>query len=95
MNAQTSSQTAGAILPFMGVRWKLREFLNAHDITPHQLALKTENKLSQKTVYSLANARTGGVRFDTLEAIIPALSELTGKNVTVQDLLEYQPDTNN
>jgi DNA-binding Xre family transcriptional regulator len=94
MNAQTSSQTAGAILPFMGVRWKLREFLDAHDITPHQLALKIENKLSQKTVYSLANARTGGVRFDTLETIIPALRELTGEPVKLSDLLDYQDEPN-
>lgn len=76
----------------MGVRWKLREFLDAHDITPHQLALEIESKLSQRSVYSLANARTSGVRFDTLETIIPALRELTGKPVNVQDLLEYQDD---
>lgn len=82
------------LLPDMGVRWKLREFLDAHNITPHQLAVKTDGKLSQRSVYSLANSRTNGVRFDTLEAIIPVLKELTGKPVQLTDLLDYSDEPN-
>ena len=93
MEQAISYQNPNAILPDMGVRWKLREFLDAHNITPHQLAIKAEGKISQRSVYSLANSRTNGVRFDTLETIIPALKELTGKPVKLTDLLDYSDET--
>ena len=43
---------------------------------------------------SLANSRTNGVRFDTLETLIPVLKEITGKPVKLTDLLDYSDETN-
>ena len=74
------------------VKWKLREFLTEHGITPAQVFDKTDGKLSRNGVYRLTDPELGGVRFESLAAIIPALRELTGEDVAVGDLIEYVGD---
>lgn len=79
------------IVPGMSaIRWKLSDFLQQHNITPYALARETKG-VSQKVVYRLANDETDGVRFGTLAALMDSLSALTGKNVTFDDLLEFDP----
>ena len=72
-------------------QWKLKTFLDAHGITPYKLSKLTHGKLSRTSVYSLSSDRVEAVKLDSLAAIIPALSELTGRQVTVSDLLEVVP----
>lgn len=79
-----------ATLPTVPVRWKLKEFLDAEGITAYKLAEVTHGDLSQKGVYRLTSGDLKGIRFDSLEAIIPALHKLTGKHVQVSDLLEFR-----
>ena len=74
----------------MPVKWKLQEYLNQHDITPYRLAQEIHGELSQKGVYRLTDDSLGGVRFDTLSAVIAGLRRLTGETVTPNDLLEFE-----
>lgn len=73
----------------MPVQWKLKQFLDQEGITAYRLADETHGKLSQNGVYRLASGELKGIRFETLDIIIPALSKLSGKQVTLQELLEY------
>lgn len=58
-------------------------------VTAYLLASKTRGKLSQNGAYRLTSNNLKGIRFESLEAIIPALRELTGKEVQLTDLLDY------
>lgn len=71
------------------VRWKLKDFLDAHNLSAYQLVDKAHGRLSRTGVYRLTDSDVSGVRFESLAAIIPALRELTGEEVEVGDLLEY------
>lgn len=79
-----------AILQNVPVKWKLKEFLDLHGVSAYKLAEKTQGKLSRNGVYRLTSEDLAGIRFDSLEAIIPALEELTGKRVDVADLLKFE-----
>jgi DNA-binding Xre family transcriptional regulator len=68
------------------VRWRLREYLEANEKTPYSL-IKASG-LTQTTVYAIAQGKTSEVRFDTLAAIIRGLEKLTGKQVSLLDILE-------
>jgi DNA-binding Xre family transcriptional regulator len=72
----------------MPIRWKLKEYLAAHNITPYRLM--KESGLAQGTVYRIVNGEARGVDTATLDAALTALRSLTGKPVGVQDLLEYE-----
>ena len=74
----------------MPTRWKLDSFLKAHDITVYALAQKTEGRLTRTTLYNLTNKRPKRIEIETLDVLIPVLTGLTGKEVTVHDLLEYE-----
>ena len=74
----------------MAVRWKLKGYLDQHGITAYRLAQETHGELSQTGVYRLLSDELGGVRFESLNAVLKALRTLTGHEVTPNDLLEYQ-----
>lgn len=74
----------------MPVRWKVKAFLKAHDLTPYRLM--KESGLAQGTVYRLVNGDTRNLNAETLDAAIKALRSLTGQSVDIPDLLEYQED---
>ena len=71
----------------MAVKWKVKAFLDSHDITPYRLM--KESGLAQGTVYRLVNDDTTGLNTETLNAVLDALSDLTGKALNVNDVLEY------
>ena len=73
----------------MPLEWKLKQFLDQEGITAYRLADEAHGKLSQNGVYRLTSGDLKGIRFETLEVILPALSKLSGRKVTVHDLLEY------
>jgi DNA-binding Xre family transcriptional regulator len=74
----------------MNTIWKLKEFMKAHRIKPGELARSTHGQLSRAGVYGLLrNERPQSVHFETLDALLPALRELTGKGVEVGDLIVY------
>lgn len=77
----------------MPTRWRLKEFLQDHEITPYALSQQTAGKLSMKSVYNLvADTPPTNVRVTTFDALIPALEQLTGRRVEISDLLGYERD---
>ncbi len=72
----------------MALEWKVKEFLKVHGISAYRLM--KEARLAQGTAYRLANNQAGGLSLETLDAVIEALRRLTGKQVVLADLLEYQ-----
>lgn len=75
----------------MATQWRLKQFLNAHDLKPAAVAQATEGRLSRNSVYALARGAEA-VRFETLDVLLPALREITGEDVAVSDLIHYEPD---
>ncbi len=74
----------------MPVRWKVKQFLEAHRLTPYRLM--KESGLAQGTVYRLVNGDTQNLNASTLDATIKALRTLTGKRVDIPDVLEYREE---
>jgi hypothetical protein len=76
------------------IKWKLRDFLEKHDLTAYRLATTVESHTRVPTIYRLAKGDVdlSRVDFTVLATIIEGLRELTGKKVTVADLLEYTED---
>lgn len=75
--------------------WKLPEVLEREKITPYRLH-KTVNELGIKattnTIYKWSKELPAYVTVDHFTGIIGALRELTGKEITANDLLEYDSD---
>ena len=74
------------------VRWKLKAFLEAHDITPYRLAKEVEGEVSLNAVYNAVADDLTSIKFETLDAILRALRRLTRRKVKVQDLIEYSEE---
>ena len=76
--------------------WKLPEVLEKEQITPYRLH-KTVNELGTKattnTIYKWSKELPSYVTIEHFTGIISALRELTGKEITANDLLEYDPDS--
>jgi hypothetical protein len=71
--------------------WKLKPFLEHHNISAYALAKQVAPKLASNTVYSLVRETPKRVDMESLEMILIALKELTGKKVDIPQLLEYKP----
>lgn len=74
----------------MALEWKVKEFLEAHNVSAYRLM--KEAGLAQGTAYRLANNQANGLNLNTLDAVVEALRRLTSKRVILADLLEYQED---
>lgn len=70
------------------MRWTLKDYLTQHNLTAYQLAKATG--LSVNTIYPLARGEAQRVSLDTLQTVLDALDNLTGKRVDVSDLLERE-----
>ena len=69
------------------IEWRLRAFLDANEISAYTLA--NSANVSPTTAYALARGEHERVSLDVLGEVIRTLRELTGKSVSVCDLLEY------
>lgn len=74
----------------LSVRFKLREILEAADISQSELSRRSG--VSLVTVNAICVNSTRQVRLDTLNSIANALRELGVKDVGPGDLLEWTPD---
>jgi len=92
---QTTVQDVN-IIGMSSIKWKLKEFLDKHDLTAYRLATTLESHTRAPTIYRLAkdNPELSRVDFKVLATIIDGLRELTGKDVDIKDLLEYVQDSN-
>lgn len=75
------------------VQWKLREYLQAHNISTLHLE-HAAGTVSRPTLYRIVSPdsekRPARLDFPTLTAIIRGLRLITGKKVIVSDVLEYE-----
>jgi hypothetical protein len=72
------------------ILWKLKPFLEQHNISAYALAKEVAAKLSSNTVYSLVRETPKRVDIESLEAILVALRDMTGQKVDIHHLLEYK-----
>lgn len=69
------------------VRWKLKETMDAHGITRY--ALQKEAGIAMNTLRGMYDGETRRPDLDVLATIIQALQRLTGKDITLTDVLEW------
>ena len=74
----------------MSIRFRLREFLEEHDITPYRLS--KESGVTLRTIYGINRDLTKRIDKETLNAVMIALEELTGKSLEVSDLITFVKD---
>jgi DNA-binding Xre family transcriptional regulator len=72
------------------VNWKIRQFLDKHNITPYRLW--KESGLARQTVYTLAHDKGDRVDLGALGTVLFTLEKLIAKPVTLDDLLEVVRD---
>lgn len=68
------------------VRWKIRAFLDANNITPYRLW--KDSGLARQTVYTLAHDKGDRVDLGTLAAVLSTLGTLVNRPVEISDVLE-------
>ncbi len=92
-NMRTSKFHA-SIVDMGTIKWKLAEFLEAHKLTAYRLATTLDSHTRTPTIYRIAkkNVELSRVDFTVLATVIEGLRELTGKDVSVSDLLEYREE---
>lgn len=73
----------------MPLKWKLKDVLDQHDITPYRLI--QESGVAPSTIYRITGGKTEGVQGRVLDDILSALYRLTSKRFDVCDLLEWEP----
>ena len=66
----------------------MKELLERENVTAYQLVKQTG--LSVNTIYPLARGEARRVSLDTLQTVTNALDGLTGKRVSICDLLERE-----
>lgn len=77
----------------MAAKWVLKDFLKEKRIRPSMLATAVAGKVSRTSIYKLSSDnQPDSVRLDTLSALLPALSEITGEEVTASNLITHEPD---
>ena len=76
------------------VKTNLRKLLDAHGITPYRFAqaVKAKGKRTQSWAYRTVRGEFG-LTTEAVELILETLRELTGKPISVGDLLEYAEPT--
>jgi DNA-binding Xre family transcriptional regulator len=73
------------------IRWKLKEVLEKHGITPYRLMV--DSGLANSTIYRLTNKKTSSVQGPVLDKVLNSMCKLTGKPIGVGDVLEHIPST--
>ena len=68
-------------------RVTLGDFLRAHDLTAYKLAAAGRGTVSRNAVYALARGEADRVDLGTLSKLAALLEQLTGKRITLGDLL--------
>lgn len=75
------------------VRWRLADYLAEHGLSAYALG-KATGITRMNTIYRIARRGNEPTRVDlpTLALVLDGLTRLTGKRVSLLDVLEYIPD---
>jgi DNA-binding Xre family transcriptional regulator len=71
------------------VKWKLKELLDKHGITPYRLSIELQGQVNRNTIYSIARGEATRVDLETLRKLIEKLRGLTSKKLDTHDILAY------
>lgn len=75
----------------MPTRIKLKSLLDENGISVYRLSKETKGRLSIQSLYNLTGEPPPSrIELASLDAIVEALRALTGKDIRVCDLLEYE-----
>lgn len=72
------------------VRWRLKDYLQEHDLTEE--ALVRASNLSPRLVHALTLEEAEQVQLETLAGLLGGLRTLTGTEVALSDVLIYVAD---
>jgi DNA-binding Xre family transcriptional regulator len=79
----------GDTMNTMPLKWKVRDLLEAHSITPYRLRL--ESGLSSAVAYGIANGEHQALDMRVMDKLLPALRRLTGdSSLQIGDIVEYE-----
>ena len=70
----------------MPFRWRLRQILEQHEITPYRFA--EESGVSQTTIYKITTGELRTLNGQVLDRTMGALERLTGKRFEIGDIVE-------
>ncbi len=76
----------------MTLRLNLHKFLEAHAISTYRVVKETTGQLAANTVYDLAKRPAQRIDLQTIGQVLTALERITGKTMTINDLLETTSD---
>lgn len=72
------------------VRWKLKDLLDGNDITRYRLS--KESGVAMNTIRDLYAGQTMRPDLEVMNRVLNALTQLLGRPVTFDDLLEHVED---
>lgn len=72
----------------MELRLNLGGYLQRHRLTAYRLAKAVDGRVSANTVYALARKPAQRIDLSTVGEVLEALGHLTGKPVSITDMLE-------
>lgn len=90
MMYNTLRADVGIVQPMPLVRWKLKEYLEDNDLSAYSVA--KEIGVSLQSIYRITNNQAKSANFETTANLINALCKMTGKTVSFDDILEYDPE---
>lgn len=70
------------------VSWKLKETMDAHGVTRY--ALQKETGAAMNTLRGMYDGSTERPDLKVLDSVIRALRQLTGKQINLNDVLEWK-----
>ena len=70
-------------------RWTLRSTMDRHGVTRYALQQKTG--LAMNTVRAMYDGTPTRVDLPVIDRVIAVLSEVTGQDIQLADVLEWQP----
>ncbi|WP_431086281.1 helix-turn-helix domain-containing protein [Paenibacillus sp. 8b26] len=73
-----------------GITFKLEELLQEIGITKNALA--REAKIRPNTIYEMCSNTTKRIEFKTFNTVMETLIRLSGRQLTLHDVLEYTPE---
>jgi DNA-binding Xre family transcriptional regulator len=76
----------------MPTHWKLEATLRRHRQSP--IALVRASGLTKTTVYNIVNAKAQAIEVETLDKLVAGLEKLTGRSMSVADVIEREPERN-
>jgi putative transcriptional regulator len=74
------------------IKFKLNQLLKELNLTKNKFSVLS--KVRPNTINDMCNGNTRRLEIDTLDAILVCLNQLSERKITINDLIEYEEDSN-